>query len=255
MRPRYPKEKQPLPPALPPETRTVGQVVAETIKLYSGAPWRALAAGLGPGIVGVAAVSFHGTARIVVFATFGAALWAAGYVAAAKVATGARITAAAYGVAVVAVLPFLLQRAIVLPGFDLLALGFFTAIGLGVPAAMVERLGFLAALRRGLALARADFVHALGSLATLVIVIVLTGLVLFTLLQSFGDSTLKVAALLALLVLSPLFLLGAALLYYDQAARVKSPNRRRRSDADLSHAHDAHRKGRPDADGEPGATG
>jgi hypothetical protein len=40
---------------------------------------------------------------------------------------------------------------------------------------------------------------------------------------------LRVAALLALLVLSPVFVLGAALLYVDQAARVKSGPRTRRT--------------------------
>ena len=47
-------------------------------------------------------------------------------------------------------------------------------------------------------------------------------LVLFFLLQGLGDSTVRIAAFLALLVLSPLFLLGAGLLYVDQAARVRS---------------------------------
>ena len=39
-RARYPKSSGPLPPPLPPATRTVGQLVAETIKLY-GANWQA----------------------------------------------------------------------------------------------------------------------------------------------------------------------------------------------------------------------
>ena len=32
--PRYPRREGPLPPPLPPETRTVGQLVAESISLY-----------------------------------------------------------------------------------------------------------------------------------------------------------------------------------------------------------------------------
>jgi hypothetical protein len=62
-------------------------------------------------------------------------------------------------------------------------------------------------------------VHALGATATLAIVIVLSFFVLFFLLAGFGDQTLPVAAVLAALVLGPLFFLGAALLYFDQAAR------------------------------------
>jgi hypothetical protein len=67
-------------------------------------------------------------------------------------------------------------------------------------------------------------VHALGSLSTLVILYVLTRLVLVLLLRGSGDQTERVAILLADLVISPLLFLGAALLYFDQAARV--PGRR-----------------------------
>ncbi|MGL6278746.1 MAG: hypothetical protein ACRC50_04225, partial [Gaiella sp.] len=45
-RPRYPKHAGPPPPALPPEVRTVGQVVAETIKLYGANFWLVLPLGL-----------------------------------------------------------------------------------------------------------------------------------------------------------------------------------------------------------------
>ena len=47
-------------------------------------------------------------------------------------------------------------------------------------------------------LARADYIHALGSLATLLITIFLTGLVLFFSLRALSDQALRVAALLAL---------------------------------------------------------
>jgi hypothetical protein len=56
-----------------------------------------------------------------------------------------------------------------------------------------------------------------------VITTFLTGLVLFVLLQGVGDQAVRVAAFLALLVLAPLFLLGAALLYVDQSARAETP--------------------------------
>ena len=45
-RPRYPKKDEPLPPPLPPEARTVGQVVAEAIALYRANFAWALALGL-----------------------------------------------------------------------------------------------------------------------------------------------------------------------------------------------------------------
>jgi hypothetical protein len=152
----------------------------------------------------------------------------------------------------VAFLPICVSRLWIFPGIYLLVLAWLALVGLAVPAALVERLGLIDALRRGVRLARADYVHALGSLATLVITIFLTGLVLFFLLRELSDQALRVAALLALLVLSPVFVLGAALLYVDQAARVKSgPRLRRTRDADVHSAVEPDSARRSDAEVEP----
>jgi uncharacterized membrane protein len=72
-------------------------------------------------------------------------------------------------------------------------------------------------------------VHALGSLATLVVVFALTRFVLVFLLREQADNTVRVAIFIADLVISPLLFLGAALLYFDQAARVGSSPRAERS--------------------------
>src|SRR5204862_314342 len=104
-RPRYPKHEGPLPPPLPHETRTVGQLVAETVRLYGERFWHVL---------------------------------------------------------------------------------------------------------------------ALGSLCTVALVYFLTRTVLLLLLRGQGDATERVAGFLADLVLSPLLFLGAAQLYFDQRARVRS---------------------------------
>jgi len=93
---------------------------------------------------------------------------------------------------------------------------------------------------------------ALGSLATLLITIFLTGLVLFFSLRALSDQALRVAALLALLVLTPVFMLGAAILYVDQEARVESgPRPRRKRDADLHSAFESDGAGRSDTEGQP----
>jgi len=215
---------KPLPPPLPPETRTVGQLVAETLKLYGNHFWVGLAIGIGPALTGVLNAELDDRLRVFVVPTVGSLLWGGSYALAAAVATGRRATRASVLLAALVLLPFLLQRTFVLPGFDLPVLAIFALTGLAVPAAIAERHSWAASIRRGVQLARADYIHALGSLATLVIVIFLTGLVLFFLLHGLGDSTIRVAAFLALLVLSPLFLLGAGLLYVDQAARVRSPS-------------------------------
>jgi uncharacterized membrane protein len=111
----------------------------------------------------------------------------------------------------------ILLRFYILPSVAWLAL-----FGLALPAVVNEQIGFRDALTRARRLATADFVHALGSLCTLVIVFVLSAAVLGVLLQGQGQETLRVAGFLAVLVLSPLLYLGGALLYYDQAARVGS---------------------------------
>jgi hypothetical protein len=205
---------------LPPETRTVGQLVAESIRLYGRRFWPSLALGIGPAALGAAATGLHGGVRLAVVIALGPIVASASYVGATMIALGTRSRVREAALAgVVAFLPLAVARVVVFPGIYLVVLAWFALVGLSVPAALVEELSLGRAFRRGAALGRADFVHALGSLATLVITIALTGLVLFYLIQSFGDQALRVAAFLALLVLTPLFFLGAALLYVDQAAR------------------------------------
>src|SRR3954447_10591996 len=48
------REPEPVPPPLPPATRTVGQLVAETIRLYGSRFWPALALGIAPAAAGLA---------------------------------------------------------------------------------------------------------------------------------------------------------------------------------------------------------
>ena len=222
-RPRYSKHQGPLPPPLPPETRTVGQLVAETIRLYGRRPIPALAIGLGPAALAVALAETDGTARVVVALVAGPLLLSACLAAATLVAHGgdARRLPIAIAAGIPAFLPLAVSRLYVFAGIYLVVLAWLALVGLAVPAALVEGRGLLSALARGVRLARADYVHALGSLATLAIVIFLTGLVLFLLLAGVGAEALPIAAFLSLVVLSPIFFLGTAMLYLDQAARVR----------------------------------
>jgi hypothetical protein len=111
--------------------------------------------------------------------------------------------------------------------FALPAVAWLAFIGLVVPAILYEDLSIRAGFGRAIQLSRADYVHALGGLATLVIVFVLTRFVLVLLLHGQANETARIAAFLADLVISPLILVGGALLYFDQAARVRySPGER-----------------------------
>ncbi|HMI28605.1 MAG TPA: hypothetical protein VK490_02790 [Gaiellaceae bacterium] len=244
-----------LPPPLPPETRTVGQLVAESIRLYGARFWPSLALGIGPALLGIAAAELDGATRDAVVLGAGPFVLASSYagaVALVRPIGRGRYVAVALAVGFVAFLPVCVSRVWIFPGIYPLALAWLALVGLAVPAALVERRGYSDALRRGVQLARADYVHAIGSLATLAITIFLTGLVIFFALREGSGQALRIAAVLALVVLAPIFVLGAAVLYVDQAARVESgPRARRKPNGDIHSALQPDGAGRADVEGEP----
>jgi hypothetical protein len=230
-----------LPAPLPPEQRTVGQLIAETIRAYGNAFWRALPLGLPLAVADQLSVRETAPVQMLVFWA-ALPLFVAGYLWACRLVLDARPTLVAAGVAVLIWLPFpALRAAYVLP-----ALAWLAFIGLAVPAAMVEQLRFRPALLRGRQLGTVDFVHALGSLAALVVVVGIAANTLSALLHTQGDNGQRAAVFLSDLVLGPLLFLGGALLYVDQRARAV-----RSADADLHPPVDADAAGRPDAQVEP----
>ena len=147
-RPRYPKSTGPLPPPLPPITRTVGQLVAETVKTY-GEHWQAaLLIGLPAAFLSAAATGFSRAQTLAIVPFAGGIATTASYVIASAVVGGVSlrsrrvVPAAIAGVLVYLPFPFL-AALFVLPG-----LAWFALVGLAVPAAMTEDLGVRAALRR-----------------------------------------------------------------------------------------------------------
>jgi hypothetical protein len=207
------------PPLAPnPATRTVGQLVADAIRLYAQRFWRSLALGVPPAILALVASGKSYPVWVALTATLGGLLLSISYTGAAALAGGIRLDrralrAVAAGIVVFAPVPFLLFF------FVLPALAWLAFVGLVVPVIVIERLGVRAALRRAVELARSDFVHALGSLATLVIVAFLSVATLLFLIRETGEQPIRIAAFLSTAIVSPVVLLGAALLYFDQAAR------------------------------------
>src|SRR5437660_3524029 len=125
---------RPLPAALPPETRTVGQLVAETIRLYGARFWAVLP--LGAVFCAIDIVSFDRSvlAQTVILWAFAPA-FAAAFVYASGLAAGARpqpeAARTAFLVALILFIPFpVLVRLYVLPG-----IAWFAFVGLAVPAA------------------------------------------------------------------------------------------------------------------------
>jgi hypothetical protein len=240
---------KPLPPPLPPGERTVGQVVAESIRLYGRRFWSSLVLGLP--IAAITQISAgHSLSAQTLILWIATPFLTAAYLRAVVIASPKPLPRAAlvraYLVGLVVFVPVpMLVRLYLLPALAWLAL-----FGLAVPAAAQEGLGFRDALARGRRLAAADYVHALGSLCALAIVYFITRVMLVLLLRGQADSAVRTAAFLADVVLSPLLYLGAALVYFDQAARVvdSGTRSRRKRDADVHPAVDAHGSGRPDVE-------
>jgi hypothetical protein len=207
---------EPRPAALPPAERTVGQVVAEAIRIYGDHFWQVLPLGLV--VVGVDAASLHrslGVQTLILWAF--APLFAGAYVRAATVVRNEAWAWSAFWAGLLVFLPFpVLLRLFILPGIV-----WFSLFGLAVPAAVVERLGVRESLRRGWQLASADFVHAIAGLVTLGLVYFVSRYALLVLIHGFGGQGQTAAAMIADLVLAPLVFVGAVLLYEDQAARVE----------------------------------
>ena len=204
------------PAALPPAQRTVGQLIAESIRFYGSQFWAVIPLGLPFVVVDIAGIGHGVNVQTLLLWAF-SPLFCAAYVRASQLVTGGSPSLAALVTAVIVFLPFpILLRIFILPG-----IAWFGAFGLAVPAAVTEGLGIRAALGRGRALGRVDLVHAIGGVAALGLVYGVSRAVLLVLLHTQGSQTQAVALVLADLVLSPLLFIGAALLYVDQAARVQ----------------------------------
>jgi len=220
MKMSYPRAGEQRPAALPPGERTIGQLVAESIRLYGSRFWAVIPLGVPLAAEHVASLGRSTSVQTLLIWAFGPLLTAAYVYGCALTSVERpprRTLVTAYLAGLIVFLPFpILLRLYVLP-----ALAFFGLVGLAVPAAIYERLDLRDALRRGWQLGRADVVHAIGGMATLALVYGVSHFALFVLLHTQAQQAQDIAGVLADLVLSPLFFIGATLLYLDQAARVK----------------------------------
>jgi hypothetical protein len=219
----------------------LGEILAETVRLYGERVWAALALGF----VYTAAIAGAALVHDALYYLVAAFMVAAAYAGAARLAVGDSFREAWGQVAVrlpvilvlalVVGLPFVLATSYLV--FLLIAAAWIGLVGFAVPVAVLEREGdkpsFAAriayALERALALARADMLHAAGVAAALVLLNYVLAIVLGVTLAGFGDNSRAVAVLLAQVVLAPFFFLGLAILYFEQKARaISSPPRNQR---------------------------
>jgi hypothetical protein len=212
---------EPRPAALPPAERTIGQLVAESVRFYGDHFWPSLTLGLAPATVAVVGANVSRRTTLIVSPTVFGALLSATFVYASVLvlerhrSRNRLIVAWLAGWLAFAPVVFLVDEYL-LPG-----LVWVVAFALLVPVLVAEDVAVRKAVSRAWRLARADLVHQAGSLLTLGVVVFLTQAVLAFVLRDFGDTAEWVTYSLASIVVSPLLFIGAALLYVDQAARVE----------------------------------
>jgi hypothetical protein len=218
-RPRYPSSSGPRPPALSPVARTVGQLVAETLQMYGQHFWVALPLGLVVALADQASFGLALEGRVAVLFV-AAPFFSAAFAVGSALVGEARPSAKTWTVAITVGTIVFLPAAFLFPWFALAAVFVLAVFGNAVPAIMMESRSPIDAVRRSIEVARADLIHALAGLATLVIMFGLVRLAMGFLLRQQADNTLRVAIFLADTVLGPVLFIGGALLFIDLRARV-----------------------------------
>lgn len=213
----------------------LGELLAETVRLYGERIWAAF--GLGAFIAATILLGLF-TGHVAAYLAVVSVAFTAAYAAAARLVSGDRFGEAWAQVAVrfptllvltlVVSLPFEIGR--VDPIILLFTVAWVAATGFSIPITVLEReaapggwfaqLGY--ALQRSIALARAEYFHAAGVVAALVLVYVLVGNLLTGALVGFGESGRLTASLLVQVVLAPFFFLGLSVLFFEQRARASS---------------------------------
>lgn len=236
-RPTYPRSSGPLPPALPPEVRPVGQVVAEALRVYGARFAMCLPLGIPVAVADQLTGDRPYAERAAVLA-LAAPFFTLAYAAACAIRQGETPARGRWVEASLVGTVIFLPAAAMLPGIAVLAVLYLALVGHAVPVLMAEGGGPVASVRRSLTLARADYVHAAGSLATLVLLFFITRQALGFVLRSQADNTVRLAIFLSDLVVSPLLFLGAAMVYVDLVARLGTSraDRRRLYEAAIGRA-------------------
>jgi hypothetical protein len=219
----------------------LGELLAETIRIYGERPRAAL--GLGAVVAGAFLVGRVVPSLLEVLVI--SLVFTATYAAAARVVSGDSFVEAWAQVGLRTPVLLVLTLVVAIPfaiavGYLLLivlAVLWLALSGFSVPVAMLERTGeqetvfgrIAYALDRSLRLARTEYLHAAGIVAALVLIYILLSGLVGTALIGFADNGELAAATLVQLVLAPMFFLGLAVLYYEQRARaaVSSPREAR----------------------------
>ena len=212
----------------------LGEILAQTVEVYRERIWAALGVGSFLSATLLIARAAPDWADITILSL---ALTAC-YAASSRLASGDRFAEAVAQIAAQA-LPLLVLTVVVSVPLALALTDFVTLLlvvawialtGFSIPVAMLERnpdsdssfaqLGY--SMTRAVALARAEYLHALGVVAALAGIYVFAGGFLATALAGFAENRGFGAFLLVQIVLAPFFFLGLSVLYFEQKARALS---------------------------------
>ena len=215
----------------------LGELLSETVRIYSARPRAAIGLGL---VEGGAFLLTRATPDLL-DALVLAVAFAIIYGAAARLVSGDTFMEAWAQVGLrtptLVVLTFVVAvpAVIALQYLFLLVIGalWLALVGFSIPVAVLERDPEVTnpfdriaySLLRSIRLARAEYLHALGVIAALLMIYLLIGIVLGVALVGFADNGEVIAAALVQVVLAPFFFLGLSILYFEQRARaaVSSP--------------------------------
>jgi len=215
----------------------LGELISETVRIYTQRPWAAVGLGLVQGGAHLLAALTPDLLDVLVVALASTAIFAA----AARLVSGDTVAEAWAQVGlrspVLLVLTFVVTvpALIAIPIYYLLIIGalWVALMCFSIPVAMLERDPDLKnafdriaySLVRSIRLARAEYLHALGVVAALLMIYLVVGAALGAALIGFAENGMLVAAVLVRAVLAPFFFLGLSVLYFEQRARaaVSSP--------------------------------
>jgi hypothetical protein len=210
----------------------IGELITASIRIYGSRPIEFLLLGLLQGGALIATVWLPFVADLLVVAlAFGVA-----FAVVARVVSGDALGSAferslsllpvVVTLGLVVGIPFSFAASFLI--FLIVAAAWLGLSAFAIPAAMLESPAdasfagrVAAALRRTVELARAEYVHAFGVAAILIVITLLVGVVLAIALAGFAENGQVVAIALSQIVLSPFFFIGLTVLYFEQRARAE----------------------------------
>jgi hypothetical protein len=224
-------------PPLSPTERPLrlGEVFAETIRVYGERIWFAFGLGVCvAAVISIAAVIQNDAVTVAVFTWMFAAVFAIAVRYISGDSPGAALRLVGARAPVLFVLGLVVTLPLTIGVFDpligLVVAFWMGVVGFAIPVAVTEDVsgGFVdrlaRALRRSYLIGRLAYFHAVGVVAAFVIVYGVLGRMLVEALGGFADNGLVAAVLITEGFLLPFFFLGLSVLFFEQRSRaISSP--------------------------------